>query len=400
MIDVSPTTLADPQKAGLSSEGIERLRGAFTGLIDARRLPGCVMLIVRRGVVGLLDVQGRQDPALAAPMRLDSIFRIYSMTKPIVSVAVMMLFERGRLLLSDPVAKYLPEFASVQLGVEREDGSERVLERVPPDRAMTVQDLLRHTSGLTYEILPRATVRGLYAKAEVGSQHKSNAEQVSLLASMPLMHQPGAVWEYSRATDVLGRLIEVLSGQSLGEFLRREIFVPLGMVDTGFDVPASQHGRLAEPFTVDPDSGQPVRLIDVRTPHAAQSGGGGLASTLPDYARFTQMLANHGSFGGARLLGRKTIELMTADHLGDIKPTTELLPPGYGFGLGFAVRTHAGIASIAGSVGSYHWGGIAGTQFFVDPAEQMFAVLMTQAPGQRDEFRPLFRNLVYAALDA
>jgi len=359
---------------------------------------------VRRGVVGLLDVQGRQDPARAAPMRLDSIFRIYSMTKPIVSVAVMMLFERGRLLLSDPVAKYLPEFASVQVGVEREDsserGSERVLERVPPNRAMTVQDLLRHTSGLTYEILPRSTVRGMYAKAEVGSPDKSNAQQVSLLASMPLMHQPGSVWEYSRATDVLGRLVEVLSGQSLGEFLRRQIFVPLGMVDTGFDVPAAQHARLAEPFSVDPDNGQPVRLIDIRTPHAAQSGGGGLASTLPDYARFTQMLANHGSFGGARLLGRKTIELMTADHLGAIKPTTDLLPPGYGFGLGFAVRTHAGIASIAGSVGSYHWGGIAGTQFFVDPAEQMFAVLMTQAPGQRDEFRPLFRNLVYAALDA
>lgn len=396
MVDINPTTPADPQAAGLSNAGLDRLRSTFAALIDAKRLPGSVMLIVRRGVVGFLDVQGRQDPAQAAPMRLDSIFRIYSMTKPIVSVAVMMLFERGRLLLSDPVAKHLPEFALVQVGLERGG----VLERVPPLRAMTVQDLLRHTSGLTYEILPRATVRGLYAKAGVASPDKSNAEQVSLLASMPLMHQPGTVWEYSRATDVLGRLVEVLSGQSLGEFLRREIFMPLGMVDTGFDVPAAQHGRLAEPFAVDPDSGQPVRLIDIRAPHAAQSGGGGLASTLPDYARFVQMLANKGTLDGARLLGRKTIELMTADHLGGIKPTTDLLPPGYGFGLGFAVRTHAGLASLAGSVGSYHWGGIAGTQFFVDPAEDLYAVLMTQAPGQRDEFRPLFRNLVYGALDA
>jgi CubicO group peptidase (beta-lactamase class C family) len=386
---------AAPESLGFSQAGLNRLSAALVEQIHKQRLPGVVAMVVRRGKLAYFEALGQRDPASGDAMRPDSIFRIYSMTKPVVSVAAMMLFDEGRLFLSDPVAKYLPEFANTPVGAVRADGA---IDHVPAARAMTVQDLLRHTSGLTYEILAEAPVRKLYARARIFRRDWTNEDFSKAMAALPLMYQPGTVWDYSRATDVLGRLVEVVSGQPLRDFFQTRIFEPLGMVDTGFHVPASQLHRLAEPFAKDPDSGADVKVLDVREPVALDMGGGGLVSTASDYARFCQMLINGGQLGGHRLLSRKTVELMTSDHLGGLPSMSDLLPPGHGFGLGFAVRLQTGLAPIAGSEGLYFWGGLAGTTFFIDPKEDLYAVLMVQAPGQRDEVRALFRNLVYAAI--
>ena len=387
---------ATPESLGFSRAGLDRLTSAMSEQIDRQRLPGIVAMIVRRGRLAYFEALGRRDPTQPDAMQRDSIFRIYSMTKPLVSVAAMMLFEQGRLFLTDPVARYLPEFKDTPVGVVRADG---LIEHVPAVRAMTVHDLLRHTSGLSYEILADAPIRRLYAKAKIFRRDWTTEEFSKAMAALPLMYQPGAVWDYSRATDVLGRLVEVVAGQPLRDFFAAHIFAPLGMVDTGFHVPASQHHRLAEPFAKDPDSGADVRVIEVREPVAMDMGGGGLVSTTADYARFCQMMLNGGVLDGKRLLSRKTVELMTSDHLGPIPSVCDLLPPGHGFGLGFAVRLQTGLSPVAGSAGLYFWGGLAGTTFFIDPKEDLYAVMMVQAPRQRDEVRALFRNLVYAAIN-
>ncbi|MGB6307020.1 MAG: serine hydrolase domain-containing protein, partial [Steroidobacteraceae bacterium] len=367
----------------------------MAGEVERGRVPGAVALIARRGRLGYFESYGRRDADAGAPMARDAIFRIYSMTKPITSVAAMMLWEEGRFLLSDPIAKYLPELGALEVAVER-DGE---LERVPALRAVTIQDLLRHTSGLTYEFRGTGPVHRMYRSARVDSRAQSNADQVATLGRLPLLHQPGTRWEYGRSTDVIGRLVEVLSGQKLGAFFEERILGPLGMVDTAFHVPQPGHARLAEPFARDPDSGVAVQLLAVRDPPKFESGGGGLVSTAADYARFLQMLLDRGTFDGRRLLSRKTLELMTSDHLGPITGAPDLLLPGHGFGLGFSVRLHAGIAHVPGSVGQYFWGGLAGTTFWVDPAEQLFALLLIQAPGLRDYYRTLFRDLVYSAVN-
>jgi CubicO group peptidase (beta-lactamase class C family) len=389
----SPLPVTTPEDIGLSSSALSRLGKVLSGEVANGRLPGAVALIARRGRVGFFESFGRRDPASGAPMATDAIFRIYSMTKPIVSVAAMMLWEEGRFLLSDPIGKYLPELTDLKVAVQR--GAE--IELVPAARPITIQDLLRHTSGLTYEFRGSGPVHKMYMAAKIYNRHQSNADQVATLSKMPLLHQPGSQWEYSRSTDVVGRLIEVLSGLRLGEYLQRNILAPLGMVDTAFHVPMSDHERLAEAFAKDPDSGAGVQLINVKEAPGFESGGGGLVSTASDYARFLQMLLNHGRLDGVRLLSRKTVELMTADHLGPVTGAPDLLLPGYGFGLGFAVRLQTGISPVPGSIGQYFWGGLAGTTFWIDPAEQLFAIMLIQAPGQRDYYRNLFRDLVYAA---
>ena len=401
MTTMTSITTAVPAEVGICPERTACLLGVLQSEIDSKRLPGAVVLIARHGKIALFESLGEQNPQANVPMAADSIFRIYSMTKPIVSVAVMMLMEQGRVLLDDPVAKYLPEFAAQQVAVMTAGGDTFTLR--PARRPATVQDLLRHTAGLTYEFMDNLPVNKQYAQARIGSRQRSNAEFSEALAALPLLADPGSIWEYSRATDVLGRLVEVLSGQTLEIFLKEKILQPLGMHETGFSVPAAQHDRIAEPFAQDPDGGVPMPMIDIRVEAAMASGGGGLASTAMDYARFLQFMLNKGELDGVRLLGPRTVEFMTADHLGDIPVNpagvaSNLLPPGHGFGLGFAVRTSAGLAAVPGSVGLYYWGGIAGTTFFVDPAQDMFALMMIQAPNQRDYYRPLFRSLVYAAL--
>ena len=385
-----PTRL--PADVGLCPDRTQRLMDALKREVDSGRLPGAVALIARRGQIGLLEAVGVQDPATGAPMRTDSIFRIYSMTKPVGSVAIMMLVERGQLLISDPVSRWLPEYAHPQVATAQG--------LVPAQQAATVQDLLRHTAGMTYEFLGDSEVQQQYNQHKLASRERNNEEFSNPLASIPLMFQPGSVWAYSRATDVLGRLIEVVSGQSLGDFLHAEIFEPLGMTDTGFWVLPEEEHRIAEPFAHDPDGGIPMQVIEPRQVPALESGGGGLMSTALDYARFLQCLRNKGELNGVRLLSPHMVDYMTSDHLGNIPADGTLLPPGHGFGLGFAVRTHLGLSPVPGSVGLYYWGGIAGTTFFVDPALDMYAMLLIQAPNQRDYYRPLFRNLVYAALQA
>jgi len=382
-----------PEEIGLSSSRLARLGDVMRAEVERGRVPGAVALIARRGRIGYFESFGRRDPDADEPMARDTIFRIYSMTKPIVSVAAMMLWEDGRFLLNEPIAKYLPELANPKVAVQR--GAE--IELVPAEREISIQDLLRHTSGLTYEFRGGGPVHKMYMGAKIHRRSQSSAEQVATLGKMPLLHHPGTRWEYSRSTDVVGRLIEVRSGMSLGTFLERHILAPLGMVDTAFHVPQRHHSRLAQAFARDPETGTAVQLVDVRDPPNFESGGGGLVSTAADYARFLQMLLDNGTFEGVRFLSRKTIELMTADHLGTISGAPDLLLPGYGFGLGFAVRLHAGIAHTPGSVGQYFWGGLAGTTFWVDPAEQLYALMLIQAPGQRDYYRVLFRDLVYSA---
>ena len=262
-----------------------------------------------------------------------------------------------------------------------------------------MHDLLRHTAGLTYEFLGANAVQSRYAEADIASRSRTNAEFSKVLAALPLAHQPGSCWHYSRATDVLGALLEVVSGQTLAALLQERVLGPLRMKDTAFSVPQAHWQRIAEPFATDPDSGEPVAMLDPREAPAFESGGGGLMSTAGDYVRFLQFMRNGGALEGVRLVSRKTIEWMTSDHLGRIAPDGDLLLPGYGFGLGFAVRTHAGLAPQPGSPGQYFWSGIGGTSFFVDPAEDVFAMLLTQAPNQRVLFRNMFRHLVYAALD-
>jgi CubicO group peptidase (beta-lactamase class C family) len=378
-----PLPHATPEDVGLSTAGLARLGSVMQGEIERGRVPGAVALVVRRGRLAYFESYGRRDPANGAPMATDSIFRIYSMTKPIVSVAAMMLWEEGRFLLSDPIEKYLPELGARRVAVTR--GSE--IDLVDADRS------------ITYEFRGSGPVHKMYMTEKIYSRNQSNADQVATLGRLPLIAQPGARWEYSRSTDVLGRLVEVLSGLTLGEYLRQFILAPLGMIDTAFHVPAHEHARLAEAFAKDPDTGSGVQLINVREAPKFESGGGGLVSTAGDYARFLQMLLNRGRIEGVRFLSRKTIELMTADHLGPISGAPDLLLPGYGFGLGFAVRLQSGISPVPGSVGQYFWGGLAGTTFWVDPAEELFAIMLIQGPGQRDYFRTLFRDLVYAAFD-
>lgn len=385
-----PLPHAQPADVGLCPERTQRLMDVLRREVASGRLPGAVAVVARRGKIALFEAVGQQDPATGTPMQTDSIFRIYSMTKPVVSVAVMMLVERGLLLLSDPVSRWLPEYANQQVATAH--GLE------PVRNPATVQDLLRHTAGLTYEFLGTSSVQQQYGQVKIGSRERSNAEFSQTLAALPLQFQPGSVWAYSRATDVLGRLVEVVSGQGLGAFLQAEIFGPLGMVDTGFAVQPEQQHRIAEPFAHDPDGGVPMKVIEPRQVPAMEGGGGGLMSTAMDYARFLQFLRNRGELNGVRLLGPHTVDFMTADHLGDIPSDGPLLPPGHGFGLGFAVRTQLGVSPVPGSVGLYYWGGIAGTTFFVDPALDLYAMLMIQAPNQRDYYRPLFRDLVYAAL--
>jgi CubicO group peptidase (beta-lactamase class C family) len=390
---VQPLPSAVPTQVGLSAERLDRLSTTLQSEVARGRVPGAVALVARNGRVAYFESFGKRDPAADAPMARDTIFRIYSMTKPVVSVAAMMLWEQGRFLLDDPIGKYLPELNDLKVAVQR-DGA---MEYAPAARKITIQDLFRHTSGLTYEFRGAGPIHKMYMEAKIYRRNQSSAEQIATLGQMPLIHQPGTRWEYSRSTDVLGRLVEVLSGESLGSYLQNRIFAPLGMVDTAFHVPQGKHARLAEAFAKDPDSGSTVQLLEVRDAPKFESGGGGLVSTASDYAQFLQMMLNRGVLNGTRLLSRKTVELMTADHLGPITGAPDLLVPGYGFGLGFAVRLHAGIATMPGSIGQYFWGGLAGTTFWVDPAENLFAILLIQAPGQREYYRMLFRDMVYSA---
>ena len=391
-----PLPHAQPEQIGLSPVRLQKMSDAFKREVDKGTVPGMTVMVVRRGQIGHFEAIGRQGPVATAPMAHNTIFRIFSMTKPIVSVGIMMLIEEGHFLLSDPVAKFIPEFARQKVGVER-NGK---LELVPVQNPMTIQDLLRHTSGITYDHTGNGLVQQLYKNSPLRNRKITNAEHATMVAELPLICQPGAEWNYSRSTDILGRIIEIISGKSLGAFLTERILAPLQMAETAFHTAAENAGRLAEAFPNDPWSGEKVQLFDMLEKPVMESGGGGLVSTTMDYARFCQMLLNGGTLDGNRIIGRKTLELMASDHLApEVKIQGALMPPGHGFGLGFAVRRQRGIAPFPGSVGEFFWSGRAGTFFWIDPTEELFAVFMMQGPEQRQYMRLLLRDLVYAAVE-
>ncbi|MGQ0578359.1 MAG: serine hydrolase domain-containing protein [Betaproteobacteria bacterium] len=393
---------ANPEDVGLSSQRLARLDATMRKAVDSGELPGVVILIARDGRLAYARSFGWQDREKKIPMRSDSIFRIYSMTKPIVSVAAMMLVEEGRLGLHEPVSKFIPEFKEMKVGVEVKDASTgaSTLSLVNAKRQMTVQDLLRHTSGLTYASVGQDTpVKKMYRDAEIMSQKRVLAEFVKALAKLPLAFEPGTTWEYGHSSDVLGRVVEVVSGQSLDVFLAERILKPLKMVDSGFHVSADKLDRLAQPAP-DVYTGKTPELLDVTQPATFFAGGHGMVSTAGDYLRFAQMLENGGELDGVRILAPKTVEYMTANHLhSNISLGPTFLPgPGYGFGLGFGTRVEVGQSEWPGTPGEFYWGGYAGTYFWVDPLEDLVPVMMSQEPVRRPHYRSLLRNLVYQAI--
>lgn len=392
---------ADPASVGFSADRLARIGARLKADSEAGTIPGAVVLVAREGKIAYFEAFGVQDPQTKAKMSRDSIFRIYSMTKPIVTAAAMMQVEEGRYHISDAVAKFIPSFSKVQVGVEKPgvDGAKPTLELVAPRRAMNVQDLMRHSSGITYGFFGVGVVKGMYAGVLDGDP--DNAEFAERVAKLPLAYQPGAVWDYSHSTDILGRVIEVVDKKSLYNSLSDRLLKPLGMKDTAFYVTeAAKQGRVAEPFPDDRSLGGGVEFFDPRKAGKFESGGGGLTGTAMDYARFLQMLLDGGTQNGKRYLSPKTLGYMTADHMGSaVTPGPYFLPgPGYGFGLGFGVRLANGISADPGSAGDYYWGGAGGTYFWVDPKEKMFAVFMMQSPKQRLTYRALMRDMVYAAM--
>lgn len=381
-----------PEEAGFSSKRLEIARQAIRANVETGRVPGAVLLVARDGKIVTYDAIGFQDRASRTPMKKDSIFRIASLTKPVTTVAAMILAEENKLDTGAPVAKYLPEFKDVKVGIEG----------AALKRPMTVHDLMRHTSGLTYGIFGNSPVDQMYRKANIFGAG-SLSGMVKEIAALPLLHQPGEVWEYSVSTDVLGRVVEVASGMDFDRFVEERITGPLRMKDTGFWVKPMALARVAM-------ADGPPNSADAGQKPAIFSGGGGLFSTAGDYARFAQMLLNGGELDGVRLLAPKTVALMTSDQLpaatarhtpvalslGTIGPVPEM---GTSFGLGFAVRVDAGRNSMPGSVGDFSWVGITGTYFWVDPKEKLVAVLMVQSPrGLNGEIWRQTRTMVYQAL--
>jgi CubicO group peptidase (beta-lactamase class C family) len=385
---------APSETLGFIPERLERLTDIMGRQVEEKKAPGVSMLIARHGKIAYRQSVGALRPGGPA-MTDDAIFRIYSMTKPIVSVAAMMLVEEGRLLITDPVSKYIPAFANAKVGIVNGDR----LGLAPLKRPITVQDLMRHTSGLTYGFTGVSPVQKLTRAANVVNSNQTLAENVDAMAALPLMHQPGEVWEYSLSTDVLGRVVEIVEGASLGEVLRARLFGPLDMIDTAFFTPEAKFARRADPFSFDFMTAAGIDARDVMTPPKFESGGGGLMSTLGDYSRFAAMLSGGGALDGVRILSPRTLAFMASDHLdAKVDRSHFLLWPGHGFGLGFAVRTDPGKAPTAGSVGEFFWGGMMGTAFWVSPRDSLFAVIMVQTPEYREYFRMLFRNLVTAAI--
>ena len=402
--------MAKPESTQLSAQRLARIGEALGADIKNGIIPGAVALVVRNGTVAYHKAFGFSDREKQRPMLPDSIFRIASMTKPMVSVAIMMLVEEGRIRLVNPVSTYLPEMRGLKVGVEKTDkAGKRKLGSQAARREMSVQDLLRHTSGLTYGQFGDSLVKAAYRKAKVFDADQTTAEFITKLSKLPLQNQPGEVWDYSMSTDVLGCIVEVVAGLDLDRFIAERITGPLGMRDTGFMVSAKDADRIAE-AQVDPKTGErpPMSRTLTRRPKFL-SGGGGMVSTAPDYLRFAQMLLGGGEREGVRILSRKSVELMRSDHLppgiafsattrAQFEESAPIPEFGQGFGLGFCVRKEAGLNPVPGSVGDFYWSGVHGTYFWIDPSEQLIGILMLCAPDLRRHYRALMRQLTYQAL--
>jgi CubicO group peptidase (beta-lactamase class C family) len=398
-----PLPRATPESVGMSSQRLARIDQAMKVEIDQGRTPGAVIAIARRGKLVYYKAYGWLDKDAGTKMTTDAIFSIASMTKPMVTVGALDLFEHGRLKLDEPVATYLPQLAKVQVAVLKANDAAQTYETVAPVRAPTIIDLMRHTSGWAYGGRGTTPVHKMYpASSSAAALAMTGKEFVDKLATLPLLHQPGARWEYG--LDVLGQVIEKVSGQTLGEYLQGQLWKPLGMVDTAFQVPPEKLKRYAKGFAKDPDTGQPQFVLDLSKPLMFQCGGGCTASTAADYLRFAQMLLNGGTLGGKRILGRKTVEFMLSDQLppgtvSTLATTGDATRADYGFGLGVAVRTTPGVVRLTGSVGDFSWSGAYGTTWWGDPKEKLAVVFMAQTPGPiRWHYRHLIGGLVNQAI--
>jgi CubicO group peptidase (beta-lactamase class C family) len=401
----------EPDAAGMRADRLERITEHFgSNYVDTGKIVGCQITVVRGGHVAYSRSLGLRDRERELPMADDTIFRIYSMTKPIASVALMQLYERGMFQLADPVHRYIPEWRTLQVGEVRDDGS---VNPVKPERPMNMRDVLMHMTGLPGGLFPDNPIDAAFADARQALGSEQTLESVtSLLAQHPLKFHPGTHWNYGISTDIVGRLVEILSGLRFDEYLRREIFEPLGMVDTGFSVPETSVPRFAACYQYRP-ANTPTLMegpfaMGYLKPRSYLSGAGGLVSTTHDYVAFCQMLANGGHLDGRRVLGRKTLELMTVNHLPRGATLQDMAIGGFGeagfdgvgFGLGFAVGLGPAATGMAGSRGEFYWGGAASTAFWVDPVEDLFVVFMTQLfPSIAYPFRAQLRALVYQAID-
>jgi CubicO group peptidase (beta-lactamase class C family) len=393
---------AKPEEVGLSSQRLAMITEVLKADVASKRIPGAVLLIARHGKLAYLESVGNLDASTESPMTADAIFRIYSMSKPITTVAAMMLVEDGKLNLENPVSMYLPEFAKMMVGVEKPDaGGTPTLELVPARRPMSVYDLMRHTSGITYGFFGSGLVKKAYDEARLLQDDMISAEFSQRVAKLPLSYQPGTTWDYGHSTDILGRVVEVISGKSLFQFEKERLLDPLGMSDTSFVVTDPlKHARVAEPFADNRSLGRNAEFSNPRIAQKFESGGGGMVSTASDYSRFLQMLLNGGSLDGKRFLAPRTVQLMTAEHAGTssgIAPGM-LANTGYGFGLGFAVRRATGEAPVPADPGEYNWSGAGGTTMWVNPKADMLMVFMVQTTKQNLRYRSLLRNMIYASV--
>ncbi len=393
---------AAPEEVGMSSERLALIGKAVNDEIARGQLPGAVLAIARRGKLVYFETFGYRDKAANAPMYSDAMFSIASMTKPMVATGALQLYEQGKLLMDDPVAKYFPKFADMQVAV-MDAKKENIVETVPAARKITIQDLFRHTSGLIYGGRGTTAVHKLYPEGSAqAAAAMTGAEFVDHLASRPLMYQPGTVWDYGFGLDMLGLVIEQLTEQSLGDYLRQNVWKPLGMTDTGFLIPADKSGRYAVALPVDPVTGK-AQSTALPAKTKFECGGGCSISTASDYLRFALMLMNKGKLGDTRILGPKTVEYMLSNQLGpDVKNLIVNADPtraDYGFGLGLAVRTTPGIVRMMGSVGDFSWPGASGTNWWADPHEQLAVVWMAHSPGPiRWKYRQMINALVYQAI--
>lgn len=399
-----PVPRAKPEEVGMSSERLALIGKIIDSEVARDQLPGGVLAVARRGKLVHFEAYGYLDKATGTPMRTDAIFNIASMTKPMVAVAGLQLYEQGRLLMNDPLSKYFPKFADMKVAV-MDVKKENILDRVPVTRKITIQDLFRHTSSLVYGGRGTTAVHKLYPEGSTqAAVAMSGAEFLDRLSSLPLLYQPGTVWDYGFGLDVLGLIVESLSEQALDRYLLEQVWKPLGMVDTHFLIPADKAERYAKALTVDPETGQPQTLRSLTEPTKFACGGGCTASTASDYMRFALMLANKGTFGDRRVLGRKTVEYMTSNQLAPdvqnmIGITGDPTRADYGFGLGVAVRTTPGIARMMGSVGDFSWPGASGTNWWVDPREELVVVWMAHSPGSiRWKYRQMINALVYGSI--
>jgi CubicO group peptidase (beta-lactamase class C family) len=399
-----PVPRAKPEEVGMSSERLALIGKIIDSEVARDQLPGGVLAVARRGKLVHFEAYGYLDKATGTPMRTDAIFNIASMTKPMVAVAGLQLYEQGRLLMNDPLSKYFPKFADMKVAV-MDVKKENILDRVPVTRKITIQDLFRHTSSLVYGGRGTTAVHKLYPEGSTqAAVAMSGAEFLDRLSSLPLLYQPGTVWDYGFGLDVLGLIVESLSEQALDRYLQEQVWKPLGMVDTHFLIPADKAERYAKALPVDPETGQPQTLRSLTEPTKFACGGGCTASTASDYMRFALMLANKGTFGDRRVLGRKTVEYMTSNQLAPdvqnmIGITGDPTRADYGFGLGVAVRTTPGIARMMGSVGDFSWPGASGTNWWVDPREELVVVWMAHSPGSiRWKYRQMINALVYGSI--